>query len=405
MMPSEHPIREAFRASIRHALGPSQVVEFSDGILALDAAGKIAACGPYEKLEPQLPKDCVLRDYRGSWLIPGFVDCHAHWPQLDCRNKNGLTLLDWLAKYIYPAEAQFADSKKVPATASRFFNELLFHGITTAAVYSTIHYEATDIAFQIALDKGLRVVMGQVLMDQNAPVSLLKPLRQLLTETGKLIEKWHGRDGKIFYAVTPRFALTCSKNLIDEAGRMASDAKVYFQTHLAETSEEVKQVRDLYHFKNYPAFFGERNCLGRHSILAHCIYLQDEEWRILSELRCAVAHCPTSNVFLKSGTMPAAVVEKNGVRYGFGSDVGAGPTFSMREIGDCALQIHPKSVMTSEKAFYLATLGGAEVLSLANQVGNFVEGKWGDFSIFESSDFSGTAKAVFVAGKPVFENV
>lgn len=393
---------QSFRAGIRHALGPLQIVEHADGLLAIDASGKIAACGPYETLKPQLPKDCVLRDYRGSWIFPGFVDCHTHWPQLDCRNKNSLTLLDWLAKYIYPAEAQFADSKKTPAIASRFFDELLCHGITTAAIYSTVHFEATDVAFQIALDKGLRVVMGQVLMDQNAPDSLLKPVRQLLAETEKLIEKWHGRDGKIFYAVTPRFALTCSKNLIDEAGRMASDAKVYFQTHLAETSEEVKQARDLYRFKNYPAFYGERHCLGKRSILAHCIYLEDEEWRILSELHCAVVHCPTSNVFLKSGTMPAAVVEKHGVRYGFGSDVGAGPTFSMAQIGECALQVHPKSVMTPEKVFYLATLGGAEALSLENQIGNFAEGKWGDFCLFDNKEGRGLAKAVFVSGERRF---
>lgn len=393
---------QSFRASIRHALGPSQIIEFSDGILALDGAGKIAACGPYDKLKSQLPKDCIIRDCRGFWLIPGFVDCHVHLPQLDCRNKNGLTLLDWLKKYIYPAEAQFQDSKFAAEVTGRFYEELLSHGITTAAIYCTVHYEATEIAFQLAKEKGIRAIIGQVLMDQNAPADLIKPARQLLKESEKLIAKWHGIDQKLFFALTPRFALTCSRSLIAEAGKMAGRAKCYFQTHIAETKEEVSQAKEMFNFKNYTAFYEEGNCLTRQSLFAHAIHLNHEEWKLLGQQACAIAHCPTSNVFLKSGTMPVAVVEKHGVRYGFGTDVGAGPTFSMQEVGDCAMQVHPQSVMTPQKTFYLATLGGAEALSLADQIGNFAEGKWADFCLFDNKEGRGLAKEVFVAGERRF---
>ena len=132
-MPSNHPIREAFRAPIRYALGPSQIVEHPDGLLAVDETGYIAACNAYETLFPRLPKDCVIHDYTNFWVTPGFVDCHTHLPQLDCRNKNGLTLLDWLAKYIYPAETKFADPHVARNIGPRFYDELLSHGITAAA--------------------------------------------------------------------------------------------------------------------------------------------------------------------------------------------------------------------------------------------------------------------------------
>ncbi|OGQ44539.1 MAG: guanine deaminase [Deltaproteobacteria bacterium RIFCSPLOWO2_02_FULL_46_8] len=393
----------AYRASIRHALGPSQVETFEDGLLLLDDQGKIVACGSYEELVLRLPKNCTIHDYRGFWIIPGFVDCHTHLPQLDCRNKNGYTLLDWLKIYIYPAEAKFADPKIAESVALRFFDELLSHGITTAAIYSTIHFEATDIAFKIAKEKGLRVIIGQVLMDQNAPALLLKPAVQSLRESEKLITKWHGVDGRLFYALTPRFALTCSKNLIRDAGKMSQEASCYFQTHLAETKEEVLQAKDLYQFKNYTGFYESNHCLSSHSLFAHCIYLNEAEWRMLGEHKGCVAHCPTSNVFLKSGTMPIAALEKEGIRYGMGTDVGAGPTFSMMEVADCAHAVHPKGVVTNEKAFYLSTLGGAEALALSDQIGNFVEGKCADFAVFEKSDYKGIANEVFVQGELVWK--
>lgn len=403
MMPSEHPVREAFRASIKHALGPSQTLEIADGLLAINDQGRIAACGPFEKLSGQLPKDVKIHDYRGRWILPGFVDCHTHLPQLDCRNKNGLKLLDWLKLYIYPAEEKFSDPNVARRAAGRFYDELLSHGITTAAIYATVHYEATDIAFQIAQEKGLRVVIGQSLNDQNVPVALQRPAKQLLKETEKLISKWHGREQRLFVAVTPRFTPTCSKELIKGCGEMAAQARAVFQTHLAETQDEVAWARELHHFKNYPGFYADCGCLESKSLFAHCIYLNEDERHVLSEHKSCVAHCPTSNFFLKSGVMPIRSVETHGLRCGFGSDVGAGPTFSMREIADCALQVHPGGSIDETKAFYLATLGGAEALSMADQIGNLAEGKWADFAVWDNPRFIGKTKEVFVAGQLIWK--
>ena len=389
-----------YRASIRHALSSNRIEEFADGLLAVGEDGKILDCGPYDSIVTKFSNH-KIEDFRGNWILPGFVDCHVHLPQLDCRNKGGLTLFDWLKTYIFPTEASFSDPKKIREIAPRFYDELLSHGVTTAAIYSTVHAEATDAAFEWAHEKGLRAIIGQVLMDQNAPHELIRSSSQLLRETEQLIVKWHEKDSRLFYAVTPRFALTCSKKLLEGAGRLAEESKVYWQTHLAETKREVAEAESMHGFRNYVSFYESNHSLTPRSIFAHCIYLKGEEWRQLSESHCAVAHCPTSNVFLQSGTMPWEQVEKNHLKVGLGSDVGAGPTFSMSEIINCACEVHPQGQMNYRKGFYLATLGGAEALSLENQIGNFLPGKWADFSLFDSVEFHGRAKKVFVAGKSV----
>lgn len=393
---------QIFRAKIKHPLTPNRTEVFPDGLLAVDEKGNIAAVGDYQKLRSRFSKETPEAGYRDLWMFPGFVDCHVHLPQLDCRNKHGLTLLDWLKTHIYPAEASFKDPKKVAQIAPRFFDALLSHGITTAAVYSTVHYEATDAALEIASEKGLRVVMGQVLMDQNAPSELLRPRRRLLQETEKLISKWHRKNDRLFYAVTPRFALTCSKPLLEGAGKLSREAGCTFQTHMAETKEEIVEAKKLYRFQNYPEFYHQCHCVGERSLFAHTIYLEDAEWSVLKEGGAAVVHCPTSNVFLESGTMPLAVVEKFGLRCGLGTDVGAGPTFSMREIIDCGREVHPVGTFEEAKGLYMATLGGAEALGLEDRIGNFATGKSADFALFEKEDFSGEALATYVAGRVVW---
>lgn len=395
---------QIFRAKIKHPLTPNRTEVFPDGLLAVDEKGTIVAVGDYQKLRSRFSKEIPESDYRDLWMFPGFVDCHVHLPQLDCRNKCGLTLLDWLKIHIYPAEAAFKDPKVVEKTAPRFFEALLQHGITTAAVYSTVHYEATDAAFEMASVKGLRVVMGQVLMDQNAPSELLRPKRRLLQETERLISKWHGKNDRLFYAVTPRFALTCSKALLVGAGRLSQEVGCVFQTHMAETKEEIAEAKKLHRFLNYPEFYRQCDCTGERSLFAHAIHLEESEWEVLKESNSAVAHCPTSNVFLQSGTMPLARVEKFGLRCGLGTDVGAGPTFSMREIIDCGQEVHGPSKFDEAKAFHMATLGGAKALGLENRIGNFTVGKSADFVLFEKENFLGEALKTYVAGRAVWKS-
>lgn len=357
-------------------------VRIPDGLLAWDSGGKIMLCGEYQALHSQLPLGEKIQDYSDHLITPGFVDCHVHLPQLDCRHKTGHTLLDWLQHYIYPAEAAFADPVVARAVARRFYQELLQSGTTTAMIYSTIHEEATRIAFEEAEAAGVRAIIGKVMMDQNCPEALKEKTAESLKATERLVGDWHGRDGRLYYAVTPRFALTCSKELLEGAGRIVRDAGCYFQTHIAETRDEVAQAASLFGTQDYVGLYGGCNCLGDKSMFAHCIYLNDSEWQQLSDSRSAVAHCPSSNIFLTSGRMPYEEVRRHKVRCGLGSDVGAGPEFSLWDVMRCGQAVHPATVFSRTEAFYRATLGGAEALGFADQIGSFAVGKCADFAVF-----------------------
>lgn len=377
-------ISHAIRGSIMSMRDAKSLIYHEDGALAWDSAGCIVCCDTWEKIAATIPEH-LCEDWRGHLITPGFVDCHVHLPQLDCRNKTGHTLLDWLQHYIYPAEAAFADSVLARDTARRFYQELLKNGTTTAMIYSTIHEEATHIAFEEAEVAGVRAIIGKVMMDRNSPIALLEKTGESLAATERLISKWHGKLGRLFYAVTPRFALTCSKALLMEAGKMSQNAGCYFQTHLAETPDEVALAHDMFGVKDYVGLYKDCHCLGHKSIYAHCIYLSDGEWKQLSQSHSSVAHCPSSNIFLKSGRMPFEKISEFSVRCGLGSDVGAGPEFSLWDVMQCGRDIHSDGVFSSQEAFYRATLGGAEALEFERHVGSFHVGKDADIAVFKAS--------------------
>ena len=400
---------QGIRGTIRSMRDAAQLVSYADGLLVWDTHGKIVACGEYCDIHVQLPSHVQIQDYRNYLITPGFVDCHVHLPQLDCRNKTGHTLLDWLQHYIYPAEAAFADPVVARDVSRRFYQELLRNGTTTAMIYSTTHEEATRIAFEEAEAGGIRAIIGKVMMDQNCPDDLREKTSESLKATERLIQDWHGRSGRIYYAVTPRFALTCSRELIVGAGQLAMDSGVYFQTHLAETMEEVSAAHDLHAMDDYVQFYGDCRCLGRHSMFAHCIYLSDQEWKRLATSYSAVAHCPSSNTFLMSGRMSYEEVSRHKVRCGLGSDVGAGPEFSLWDVMRCGCEMHPPSVFSSQEAFYRATLGGAEALGFSNQIGSFDVGKEADFVISKGNeDVTGVAVlptlATYIKGQCLYQN-
>lgn len=413
-----------YRARILNPVDETGFEECIDGALAVDASGAIIACGGFDGVR----KACVGdktgdgvgdkakgKDRRGSGrkiktvtfkdalIIPGLVDCHLHLPQLDQRGKHGATLLDWLQKYIFPAESAFSDLKIAEDVAKRFFKKLILNGTTTSCVYTTVHAKSTNLAFEIAKASGLRVIMGKVMMDQHTPNGLGEATAVSIKESVKLYEKWHGtNDGRLFYAFTPRFAPTCSERMWAELGRLMKSTDAYLQTHLSETKGEVARVREL--FPSYDDYTGliERNgCLTDRTILAHVIYVSADECRRLAASRASVAHCPTSNFFLKSGRMPVELVEKAGLNYGYGTDIGAGTSMSLFTCMRHADYIQPKVSITPTKAFYHATLGGALALSMDKKIGNFEKGKRADFCVVDIKGIDPRYKLADLSGDEV----
>ena len=382
--------RQAYRASFLHLLGdpgneiePAAVEYVEDGILIVEE-GRVAALGPASDLLRTLPAETPLVDYRGYLVVPGFVDTHVHYPQLDMIAAYGSKLLDWLESYAYPAERAFADPRHAAAAANFFLSELLRNGTTSALVFATVHPQSVDALFDGALERNMRIVSGKVLMDRNCPEDLRDDPESAYRDSKALLQKWHGR-GRLGYAITPRFAPTCSDEQLAAAGRLAAEhPDCYIHTHLAENPREVELVHKLFpERRSYLDVYDHHGLVRELSVFAHCLYLDDEDHDKMAKKGAAISFCPSSNLFLGSGLFNLELAERAGARIGLGTDVGAGTSLSMLSTMNEAYKIvHLEhQPMSPFKALYLATLGGAKALYLDADVGNFTTGKEADFVV------------------------
>ncbi len=341
-------------------------------------------------------------DFSGYLICPGFIDTHNHLPQYAFAGIGEKELLPWLKKYTFPREKKFSSKKLATESAKIFFHDLLANGTTTTLTYATIHKSAAEIAFMQAQKAKIRAVIGKVMMDQNSPAFLTEKTKQSLKDSEELIEKWHGRDGRLFYALTPRFAISCTFPMMKEIGKIAKERNVYIQTHLAENPDEIKFVKKLFpKCGNYTDVYARAGLLGPKTIMAHCVYLQDSEITAINKSGTRIAHCPTSNRFLMSGIMPFRKYRTVGIDMALGTDVAGGYSLSMlNEMKEAIESSKSLSVctdgksgvpMTLAEAFYLATLGGAKVLSMEDKIGSLEKGKKADFLVIDhlSSDSTG----------------
>lgn len=326
-------------------------------------------------------------DFGEKLLVPGFVDCHVHFSQIDMVASPGHELPVWLDDYVYPAEARFSDPDHCAVTADFFTGQLVDNGVTTAAVYATVHPGSADALFHSARKRGLRLITGKVCMDRNAPAELLDTPELALEESRTLIEKWHGVD-RLEYAVTPRFAPTSSPHQLELLGELTQQyPDMVVQTHLAENEGECAWVRELYpRERDYTAVYERFGLVRPRSVFGHAIHLSDNELERLSRAQASLAHCPTSNLFLGSGLFPYRRTEKyHGIRIGLGSDVGAGTSLSPLVTLNEAYKVSRLlgDPITATAALRLATLGGAEALGLADRVGSLAAGKDADIVVLD----------------------
>ncbi len=366
-------------------VGAEAAEYFADGMLVLED-GCVRACGSREELEPALPAGTQVEDHSGSLIVPGFVDTHIHFPQLDMIASFGEQLLDWLERYTFPEEAKFADPAHAAECADFFLNELLRNGTTTALVYGTVHKESVDALFEAAFERGMRIVAGKALMDRNVPEAVRDTAESGDHDSRELISKWHGK-GRLGYAVTPRFAPACSDEQLTRAGKLLAEVPdLLMHTHMSENTAEIDWVKKLYpEATDYLDVYAKFGLLTDRSIFAHCIHLKGDEFQRMAEHGAAISYCPTSNLFLGSGLFNLKDAEKYGIKVGVGTDVGAGTSFSMLQTLNEAYKVcHLKGhKLEPYKSFYLATLGGARALNMGDKVGNFEVGKEADFLVLD----------------------
>jgi guanine deaminase len=375
-----------YRGMLLHAYSHSLVEWFADGGILVER-GRILAVGEYETVSHDFPGVPVV-DCRGSVIIPGLVDTHAHLAQLQAIGSERSNLLDWLDQVIFPIEEHCSNLEDAAKIADAFFRRALAAGTTTMAVYAPPFESATDVSFQIAEQLGIRVLMGMTLMDSNAPTSLLGTPDDLIAATERLAARWH-RRGRLLYCITPRFAGSCSQELLERCGTLAAASGLPIQTHLAESPGELRLIAERFpHCHDYTSVYERAGLVTDRTILAHCIYLSSSELERIKSAAAAIAHCPASNAYLQSGIMPLVdYLDYGHLRIGLGTDIGAGYHASIldeariaREHGKLRHIIgHAHRVPTATEAFYLATLGGADALGLQSEIGNFQPGKAADF--------------------------
>ncbi|PCI61405.1 MAG: guanine deaminase [Gammaproteobacteria bacterium] len=381
-----------FRGEILHFIeDPAKVgIEqcyqyFADGLLIVEN-GLVKNVGQASELLANLPVNQPVTHHQHSLIMPGFIDTHVHYPQTEMIASYGEQLLQWLENYTYPTEQQFADQNYAQEIAEFFLEQLLAAGTTTALVFGTVHKQSVDAFFTVAQQKKLRMICGKVLMDQNAPEFLQDSAQSGYDDSKALIEKWHNQD-RLQYAITPRFAPTCSQQQLAKAGQLLAEyPDVYMHTHLCENKNEIAWVQELFpQSKNYLDVYDQAKLLGKRSVFAHGVHLHEEECQRLAETDSAIAFCPASNLFLGSGLFDLKQAEQHKIKVGLGTDIGAGTTFSILRNMNEAYKIQQLrgEKLDPFKAFYLATLGGATALDLHHKIGSFTQGKEADFIVLD----------------------
>lgn len=396
------PPLEVFRSSILHFLsdptiqGDKSYQYFDDGLLVVEN-GKVKEVGPIQDLLQKYgniisPENLI--DYQGKLILPGFIDTHVHYPQMEMIGAYGEQLLEWLKKYTFPTESQYKDKVYAKKMAARFLQALLQNGTTTALIFATVHRESVEAIFEEAEKLNMRIISGKVLMDRNAPDYLLDTAQSGYLESKNLIEVWHDKRGRIQYAITPRFAPTSTPEQLQLAGKLLQEHPgVYLHTHVAENLDEVAWAKSLFPASaSYLSIYKDHHLMGPKSVFAHGIHIDNDDFKLLHKNKSAIAFCPSSNLFLGSGLFNLQEAEKEGVLVGLGTDVGAGTSLSLLQtMGDAykVMQMRRAFSQNSQqeksispfKAFYLATLGGAEALHLTEKLGNFLPGKEADFVV------------------------
>ena len=386
-------MRQAFRGSIFHCLGDpgahadeGAVEHIDDGMLVVED-GRIVATGPAASVADSLGPGTAIEDYSGKIIVPGLIDCHVHFSQVDIIASYGEQLLDWLNKYAYPGEMQFADPEHAREVADFFLDEMLRNGTTTAAVFATVHPQSVDAIFEAAEDRNLRLIAGKVMMDKNCPDALRDTPQSSYDDSKALIEKWHGK-GRLGYAIPPRFALTSSEAQLEAAGLLASEyPDTWIHTHLAENKEEIDEIaRQFAWSRSYLDVYDHFRLLRDRSVFAHCLYLDATDRSLLANKGGAGAFCPTSNLFLGSGLFDLQSMSDAGVRIGLATDVGGGTSMSLlRTMSEAYKMLHLQGQpLPASRALYLATLGAAESLYLDDHIGNFSPGKEADFVVLDA---------------------
>lgn len=325
-----------------------------------------------------------------SFFFPGFIDTHIHAPQYP---NNGIfgysTLLDWLTTYTYPLEASLKNLTKAELVYDKVIKRTMAHGTTCAAYYATIDTDATNLLADLALHHGQRAFIGKVCMNNNAPDYYIETFQESKQSTLDVIDHIKLVDPHnelVSPILTPRFAPSCTHDLLNWLGDLKKQHHLHSQTHISENTSEIEWVSELFpNSKSYADVYNDHNLLDDKTILAHAIHLTDHEKDLIKSKGSGISHCPISNSAITSGEARIRWLLDNNIPVGLGTDVSGGFSPSILSTARQALLVSRHLAMKTsdhnklsvEDVLYLATVGGAKVVGLHNKVGHFAKGmKW-----------------------------
>src|SRR5262245_24980944 len=320
-LPSSPPF--ALRARLLSPLADGRWLDEADGVVVVDADGRVVFAGGAGAAPPD-PLHAAV-DLRPWVVLPGMVDLHAHLPQLPNAGLGfALDLLTWLDRLTFPTERSWSDPAVAAALSPAIFRAFAAAGTTTVLAYGVVYEAAMDEAFRAAEAHGIRAILGKVMMDRLTYDPTIEPstiLERSVRESASLIERWHGADdGRLGYAVTPRFAVSCTAELLRESAALARSTGAWWQSHVSEDPGEIAEVARLFpEARDYVDVYDRAGGLGERSILAHAIHLSDRELERIVSTGTRVAHCPASNLFIGAGVMPLSRWLEAGVSVGLGS--------------------------------------------------------------------------------------
>jgi guanine deaminase len=391
---------KAFRAAILRFADDQSAVYEADGLLVVgpDAQGRevVRAVGDYRTLAPNFA-GVAIEHLPGRIIAPGFIDLHIHFPQTDVIGSPASGLLPWLENYTFPHESRFADQAHADELATFFLDELLRHGVTTALAFATSHPSSVNALMTEAQKRGVRLIAGKVLQDRHSPDGVRDETAQSLADTEALIKRWHGVD-RLGYAITPRFAPSCSEAQLRGAGELAAKyPDVWIQSHVAENLDEVKWALELFpSSRSYLSIYDDFGLMRERAIYAHCIHFDDEDRALMRSTGAAAAVSPTSNLFLGSGFFDYEGARRVGFRYGLASDVGGGTSFSPFHTMLAAYYVgregrtKPGLSLSPQHLWWQHTAGAAQALGLdgneragGGAIGNLQPGFEADFVVLD----------------------
>lgn len=380
----------ALRGNICYSRDKNKL-EVADNSYVVCEKGKSA--GVFSEL-PNCYRDIPCRDYSDALIIPGLIDLHVHAPQFAFRGLGmDMELLEWLNKNAFPEESRFENLEYAKKSYAIFTDALKKSATTRAAVFATLHVEATELLMELIEASGLKALVGKVNMDRNSPDYLCeKSSAQSAADTRRWIKNTAGKYKNVKPILTPRFIPSCTDGLMEELSALQKEYNLPVQSHLSENLKEIALVKELcpdtgfygkaYH--NAGLFGGE--CP---TIMAHCVYSTDEEINLMKEKGVFVAHCPQSNINLASGIAPIRTYLDRDLFVGLGSDIAGGFSESIFRAMSDAIQVsklywqcidHTVKPLTVEEAFYIGTKGGG---AFFGNVGSFEGGYEFDAVVLE----------------------